>query len=359
MVTSGRVTLDGLAFVELVAALGSALDAQRDTRQAHKVSYALSDAGLAAFAVFFMQSPSFLAFQRSMLASSGASNAQTLFDMRAIPTDTHVRDLLDGVPSEALFVLFRHAYRSLLAAGALNAFRTSTKRLLVVIDGTEYFSSDRVHCAQCSTREHAGGVRYAHSVITPVIASPNQREVIGLEPAFISPQDGELKQDCELNAARRWLRTQAPEYELGAAIVIADDLYSHQPFCQAVLDAGHDFVLVCKPQSHRTLTEYLELGGVTERTERSWNGRHGEIRAYRFASGLPLRDGNAALLVNWCELSVTHETSGQQLYRNSFITSLPVSASNVADVIAWGAVPLEDREREQQHPENQGLPLRA
>lgn len=335
-----------LGFHALTTALASVFDAQFDGRQQTKKQYELSDAALAAFAVFFSQSPSFLAHQRTMEKRKGKSNAQTLFGMEQIPTDTHIRTLLDGVPSESLFVVFRHVFGELLATGVLERFRTKSGQLLLALDGTGYFSSETIHCDNCSRRElKKGKLRYSHSVITPVVVSPEQREVISLEPSFILPQDGEEKQgqrsaeavpSCEINAAKRWLQEGASHYELEGAIVLGDDLYSHQPYCQALLDKDLNFILVCKPDSHQTLYEYLTLHSPHELKQRIWNGRHGEIHHYRYAKGLPLRDGENALQVNWCELSITHEDSGKLLFRNSFATNLSVTADNVAEIVQWG-----------------------
>jgi hypothetical protein len=60
-----------LSFTSLTNPLASVLDAQYDPRQPGKSRYALSDAGLAAFSVFFTQSPSFLAYQRDMAKRKG------------------------------------------------------------------------------------------------------------------------------------------------------------------------------------------------------------------------------------------------------------------------------------------------
>jgi hypothetical protein len=118
-----------LSFNALTDVLASVFDAQFDGRQANKTSYSLSDAGLAAFAVFFMQSPSFLAYQRDMERRKGTSNAATLFGMEQIPTDTHIRNLLDPISPEALFVPFRYASRGLAEAGVLARFALRVRAL--------------------------------------------------------------------------------------------------------------------------------------------------------------------------------------------------------------------------------------
>jgi hypothetical protein len=326
-----------LSLAALTDALASVVDAQYDPRQPGKTRYALSDAALAAFSVFFTQSPSFLAYQRDMKKRKGSSNAHTLFGMRQIPTDTHIRNLLDPLEPEALHAPFRHAVRTLADAGVLARFEVAEGKLLLALDGSEHVSSETLHCPNCSTRVSVKGkVRYSHGLVMPLIVSPEQSEVIALEPTFILPQDGEAKQDCELAAAKRWVTKQASAYPLEGAIVLGDDLYCHQPYCELLLAKGMNFILVCKPESHKTLYEYLELYPPQALTLRRWNGRHGELYHYRFASGLPLKDGEDALLVNWCELAITHETTGELLFRNSFATNLAVTAERVADIVAWG-----------------------
>jgi hypothetical protein len=37
-----------------------------------------------------------------------------------------------------------------------------------------------------------------------------------------------------------------------------------------------------------------------------------------------------------CELTIRHEATGKRLFRNSFATNLPLTAANVADIVAWG-----------------------
>ncbi len=56
----------------------------------------MRDIGMAAFSVFFMQSPSFLAHQRLLEQGYGNSNCTSLFGMAKIPSDNHIRAMLNG-----------------------------------------------------------------------------------------------------------------------------------------------------------------------------------------------------------------------------------------------------------------------
>ena len=68
--------------------------------------YQMADAGTAAFATSFMQSPSFLAQQTALARGRGISNCETLFQTERIPTDNCIRSLLDPVPPQQLFPMF-------------------------------------------------------------------------------------------------------------------------------------------------------------------------------------------------------------------------------------------------------------
>ena len=97
---------NALTFSDVVKQLRTTLETFTDRRTGKNITYSLTDAGLSAFSVFFMQSPSFLEFQRTMQKTQGKNNAQTLFGVFEIPTDNHIRSLLDAVEPEAVYPLF-------------------------------------------------------------------------------------------------------------------------------------------------------------------------------------------------------------------------------------------------------------
>lgn len=311
-----------------------------DPRRGKNTQYTLADAGLSAFSVFFMQSPSFLEYQRGLEQGGGRSNAQTLFGVHRIPSDNQTRTLLDATEAGRLAPLFDELFEGLRAAGVVERYRAVNDTLLVAFDGTEYFSSDRLHCSNCSTRRQTNGrVRYTHSALTPVVLKPGLDKVIALAPEFIQAQDGADKQDCELTAAKRWLARRGERYAPLGITVLGDDLYCHEPFCRELRERGLDFILVCKPASHATLYEWLAFlersGAVHTVVQRRWTGKRREIDTCRYAHALPLRDGDGALTANWCELTTTDEP-GNVLYHNAFATSLAIDDDTVAPIVEAG-----------------------
>jgi hypothetical protein len=302
--------------------------------------YVMGDAALSAFSVFFMQSPSFLDYQQRMQKERGRNNASSLFGVHQIPSTQQICNLLDPVSPALLAPVFVDLVEALHQHGSLEPYRAADGRLLVALDGTEYHCSESIHCPQCSTRTLSNGkTQYHHSALTPVIVAPGQSAVFALPPEFIRPQDGVVKQDCELNAGTRWLQQWGPQIAAWGSTVLGDDLYCHQPFCQAVLAQGCAFVLVCLPPSHPLLYEWIadfeRMGQIPTQVGTRWNGKQRLIDTYRWLNDLPLRDGNDALLVGWCELTTTN-AEGQVLYRNAWATSERVSEQNVVSLVAAG-----------------------
>ncbi|MBK7920035.1 MAG: hypothetical protein IPJ94_28025 [Chloroflexi bacterium] len=90
-----------------------------DKRTGQNIQYQVNDAQ-APFAIFFMQSASFLAGQRHLRQAKGKSNAETVFKMERIPTDTHIRNLLDPVSPSELSGEFRFLLAQLADSGHLS-----------------------------------------------------------------------------------------------------------------------------------------------------------------------------------------------------------------------------------------------
>jgi hypothetical protein len=331
---------NALTFSDVVKQLCTTLETFTDRRTGKNSNYTMTDAGLSAFSVFFMQSPSFLDFQRTMQETQGKNNAQTLFGVFQIPTDNHIRSLLDAVEPAAVYPLFDFIVDGFQCAGVIDSFRTADHRLLLALDGTEYFSSQKLHGPCCSSKTHGNGkVSHSHTVVTPVLVNPGSDKVIPLAPEFVRPQDGHEKQDCEINAALRWLESRGSQYAALGTTVLGDDLYCHEPFCRALLAKGLEFILVCKADSHKTLYEWvddLDRNGIVKSMVRTrWTGKRHETDSYRYVSAVPLRNADDALTVNWCEIT-TRTADGKALYRNAFATSMAVDDANVAEVVASG-----------------------
>jgi len=328
-------------FKEILKPIKEALEKIPEHRTGKNKRYELKDAGMSALSVFYMQSPSFLSWQRDMERKKGKNNARSLFEIERIPSDEQVKNLLDPVSEKAVGEPFWAIYHGLEARGQLEKYRHVADTYLVSLDGTQHHSSAKVHCEQCRVTIRGEKATYAHQVLLAMVGAPGQEQVIPLEPEFITPQDGHEKQDCEQAAIKRWVKEHAKKFAPWRVTVLTDDLHCHQPTCQLLSEHEMYFILTCKEDSHIALYEELALlervsGAIGSKTVRRWNGRHHELWCYRWAESLPLRRGEDAFLVNWCELTIVNDANGELLYRNAWATNHMVNTASVEDVAAGG-----------------------
>lgn len=101
----------------------------------HNQIYDLQDAVRGAFSVFFMQSASFLAHQRLVAQKRGRSNLESVFQLSRIPSDNHIRALVDGVPATHFAGAYEWLWQQLVGEEKLAEFRALGGRLLVGDDG--------------------------------------------------------------------------------------------------------------------------------------------------------------------------------------------------------------------------------
>lgn len=297
-------------------------------------SYSMADIGLAAFSLFFMQSQSFLAFQRTLEDGHKTSNCQTLFGMEMIPSDNHIRSMLDPVHPAHLQPAFDQALQALVAHGGMAAFQRLSGRTLIALDGTEYFCSQKISCPHCQTRKRNNGkVESYHSMLAASIVAPGHAMAVPLMPEFIVKPDGADKQDCERNAAKRWLATHAGRMASLQPVYLGDDLFACQPIATAVLESGGDFLFTAKTDSHKALYDFMDGAEVEQVTVRYKEGRKPVTAHYRWFIGAPLRDGKDGLTVNWIGATFS-DAKGKTIYNGAFVTSLVPTRETIAEIVA-------------------------
>ena len=299
----------------------------------------MADIGMSAFALFFMQSDSFLSHQRALEEDRHASNCRTLFSMAAIPTDNHIRAQLDPVAPSYLQPAFDAALAVMDERGGLDGFRRLDGRILIALDGTQYFCSQKISCPSCLTRKRANGrIESYHAMLAATLVAPGHAMALPLMPTFIAPQDGAEKQDCERAAAKRWLAAHGERVKRLRPVFLGDDLFACQPIAEAMLAAGGDFLLTAKPASHKALYDFMAGAETATRTVTSKVAGKRLVYRYRWFEDAPLRDGKDALRVNFVAVAITdakgRTAGGKTTYSNAFVTSLPVTADSVAEIVA-------------------------
>ncbi len=139
--------------------------------------------------------------------------------------------------------------------------------------------------------------------MTPVIVSPQKKQVINLEPEFIRKKDGKTKQDCENVATKRWLRRNPNKGEKNKITLLGDDLYSRQPICELALKQGYNFIFVALPSSHKSLYEWIDFveknGQISSGERKEYQKGKAIIYRDKYCHNLPIREIEPSLMVNW------------------------------------------------------------
>ena len=326
-----------------------AASALPDPRTGSNKRYAVSDAAACALSTFFFQSPSFLDFQRRMHEESAHSNCHSLFGVSKIPSDNQIRNLLDGLDPSLFADLFSLCLDTVRDQGGLDPFLRLDGRLLIALDGIQFHGSDSIPCEQCSTR-HVGQHKtkqFFHTMLSATVVADGHKRVLPLLPLFVQPQhdpaanrpdrtEDQRKQDCERNAAKRWLPAHIPHLRAYRPVLLGDDLYCCQPLCALVAELGADFLFICQPSSHKTVYKQLpnrrlwSTGWIRTRNQR----QQVESQRYQWRNNVPLRAGDDALRGTWIDFEICR--NGERTYHNSFFTSLEVTADNVAAIARAG-----------------------
>ena len=152
-------------------------------------------------------------------------------------------------------------------------------------------------------------------------------------PEFIEPQDGHEKQDCERSAAKRWLSRHGQRVAHLEPVYLGDDLFGCQPIAEAVAAQGADFIFTCKPESHKTLYDFIAGAEAHSLTVKEKLKAKTQTVHYRWFNAVPLREGKDALMVNFIAIAITN-AKGKVTYKNAFVTSLDLSRDNAAAICA-------------------------
>ncbi len=285
----------------------------------------LGDALMSAFAMFSLKSPSLLAFDKIR----AEDNLQSIYGIERVPCDTSMREILDPVEPEHLRAAFKAVFRHLQRGKALEEMVFVEGHYLLALDGTGYFSSKEIHCESCLEKHHRNGtMTYSHQMLGAALVHPDKREVIPLMPEPIVKQDGTEKNDCERNAAKRFVSQFRHDHPTLKVIVTEDSLSSNAPHIEALHEHDMRYILGVKEGDHAFLFKQVDeaerAGRVTyyERADRQKGIHH----RFRFVSEMPLNESNAELKGNFIEC---WETVKGKVQHFSWITDLRVNKGTV------------------------------
>jgi hypothetical protein len=330
----------------IIDVLSTTFDLLPDTRCPDRVDYSRHDTLMRGFAMLFFQHPRLLEFQRKMKQRRGRCNLETLFGVHEVPSDTQMREILDVVPVELLRQALPKLFEKVRRAGWAKEFKSTVPSgyhqgdyYTALLDGSDYFHSTKVQCPGGLHRTDTSGEgHFYHTVVSATLVKAGSHRVLPVDVEEVRNSDGQDKQDCELNAAKRLISRRRQAHPQMPLIVGGDALYCHEPCIAQLRDLRLHHVLVCKPTSHVELYEWIadieRLDGCAQGTWQEGPACRRRFYTYRIARSVPL----AASRRLWGTVVEVweHDRTGAQLYHNAWFTDLEVTADNVAAIVRIG-----------------------
>lgn len=328
-----------LSFTSLRRAASTVFRSLSDKRRQKSVTHSLHDSMMSGLACMYFQEPSLLQFQRRMQEVRHNNNLRTMFDVQSIPSDTQLGQILDPVPDDWQRDVFRQYVNRLQRSNQLQDFQLFPGKYLIPIDGTQYFSSEAIHCKQCLRKEHRDGTTtYQHFALQASMMHPNKKQVIPMIAEDIRNTDGQVKQDCEINAAKRLIIKLRQNHPKMGMILGGDDLFSRQPMIIAVKVEGMSFIFVAKPSSHSCMMKYLAAHQLSERFEADADDSNIHYH-YQWMNDVPLTGEKDSVRVNYFSRTVFTRDASSLLTvskRQSWVTDINVDAGNVSTLVRGG-----------------------
>src|SRR4051794_37557226 len=151
--------------------------------------FSLADALMAGLALFSLKDPSLLAFCRRCVDH----NLRSVFGLRAIPSHTQMREILDGLDPDHLRPVFTDLFRQVQRGKGLEDYVFRGGCTLGALDGAEYSRSKKSHW-EPGRGCHPPNAEASCSPQLPgaAIAQPDTPELSPLAPEPIQRQDGQL-----------------------------------------------------------------------------------------------------------------------------------------------------------------------
>jgi len=327
-----------LSFTALRRKMSGFFQAIPERREGSKIKISIHDALMSGFACMHFQEPSLLQFQRNLEEEHHCNNLKTLFGVEAIPKETQMREIIDEIDSDYFGAIFKNYYLRLQRGKHLEDYQIFPGLYYFPIDGSEFFSSEEVHCEHCLTRTHRNGKKtYLHQVLQGGMMHPDQSEVIPFMPEQISNEDGDEKQDCEMNAAKRYVKKLRAAHPQLGLIIGGDSLFSRQPLIEEILREKAHYLFTAKSEDHKYLFEWI--GAYKALKNFSTVDKNGDRHDYEWMNQVPLNGREDSIMVNFFRyqmVRVDDQGIEKVVYKSSWVTDLEISAENVKILVRTG-----------------------
>lgn len=299
----------------------------------------LSDYLQSSFAMFHLKDPSLHHYRVNY--PEREANLERIYQIKSLPSDSAMREAIDGICPQGIQDCFRIPLQVIEEQGIMSDYRVLGRYQSILFDGTEHYCSSLSPCEHCLTKVHRNkkGVvtktTYHHQALAGVMVHHGHKEVFPICSEAIVRQDGECKNDCELNAAKRLMpiiRGLLPKsrYEV---LGVFDGLYPNGPFIRTLNEADMRFVIGIR--EGYVLIQVERLKAEKALIEYEWVNPKGEKSIARWSNCLILNGQHQDILVNYFECE-EFDKNGVRIYYNAWITDIAISKENIEELIRVG-----------------------
>ena len=318
--------------------------------------FSTSDCLISGLAIFLFKYPSLLSFEGAYGAPKANHNLRKLLNLKKLPSDTSVRYHLDSVDPDKIKPIFKDIFNDLRKNADLSEYRRADGSFLISIDGTQTFSSKKVHCPSCLVKKHRNGsATYSHQIMTAVLISPSKKAVFPIDCEEISNTDGTSKNDCELNAIHRLLRRIRKNYPSTQFTITADGLSSNAPNISLMKELNFSFILVAKDGNHKYLVKKQLESMKNDDLEVYDKVDKSGLKHVAICQNSIKLNNSSEILVNYL-CYWTEDQAGNQKYYNTWVTNTELTEMTAFEVSRSGrtywrieSVPQAHKEGESCH----------
>ncbi len=322
---------------KLYARIRTDFDMVPDHRASNS-SIAMTDALLSGFAMFCLKDPSLLAFEKRK--QEEPESLHEVFGISRIPSDTQMRTILDPLDVRTIRRPFKTIFAQLQRGKVLEKMTWLGGYHLLALDGTGIYTSEKMGSAYClRKRKRNGKEEYYQQMFAGAFVHPERSEVIPTCPEMIVKQDGIKKNDCERNAAKRYLADFRREHPHLKTIVIEDGLASNAPHIRELEKHDLRYILGVKPNDHEYLFQLVDEAVASGEISEFHlpDPDNPEVHhCFRFLNNVPLnKSSEDSLRVNFLEYWET-DNAGNIRNRFSWVTDISISRDNAYEIMRAG-----------------------
>lgn len=321
-----------------------------DSRDPLRVEIPIEDALMSGYAIFSLKFSSLLKFEEALREDTQGSNLKNLYQVTRFPSDTQMRTIIDEVNPYNFRPIFNSFFHRAQRAKCLEKFAFYEGKYLLALDGTGFFSSEKIHCESCIEKFYSQTKKtnYSHQMLCGSLVHPDMKTVIPLCPEPICKQDKVIN-DGEKAAIKRFIEKFRQDHPRLPCIILADALHSDSKFIKNLKYFDLDFILNVKPGNNESLFNWVaKWEGLNHLQTFVFEEEVGEkikkkrIHEFRYANNILLNQQDTSLTVNFIDYWETTQWVDQwgelqeKKVHFSWITSFEITRDNIMQLMRGG-----------------------